>query len=125
MALARFEMMVGIPPFYHNNQMMMFQLIRKAEIRFPAQISVSEEAKDLVRKLVMKNVEDRLGTKKGAEEIKTHPWFSSVDWEKVLNRGIQPPFKPKISGKTCVDNFDEEFTKESKQELSYLKTLVR
>ena len=44
-------MMVGIPPFYHNNQMMMFQLIRKAEIRFPAQITVSEEAKDLVKKV--------------------------------------------------------------------------
>ena len=47
----RFEMMVGIPPFYHNNQMMMFQLIRKAEIRFPAQIVISEEAKDLVKKV--------------------------------------------------------------------------
>ena len=45
-------MMVGIPPFYHNNQMMMFQLIRKAEIRFPAQIMVSEEAKDLVKKVL-------------------------------------------------------------------------
>jgi len=44
-------MMVGIPPFYHNNQMMMFQLIRKAEIRFPAQIVISEEAKDLVKKV--------------------------------------------------------------------------
>ena len=47
-------MMVGIPPFYHNNQMMMFQLIRKAEIRFPAQIIVSEEAKDLVKKVIIK-----------------------------------------------------------------------
>ena len=34
--------------------MMMFQLIRKAEIRFPAQIIVSEEAKDLVKKVIIK-----------------------------------------------------------------------
>ncbi len=61
----------------------------------------------------MKNVDDRLGSKKGAEEIKGHPWFEGFDWEKILNKEIIPPFKPKISGKTCVDNFDEEFTTES------------
>ena len=61
----------------------------------------------------MKKVDERLGSKKGAEEIKGHPWFAGLDWEKLLNKGIVPPFKPKISGKTCVDNFDEEFTKES------------
>ena len=43
--------MYGIPPFYHNNQMMMFHLIRKNEIRFPAQIMVSDNAKDLIRKV--------------------------------------------------------------------------
>ena len=63
--------------------------------------------------MVTKNVDDRLGTIKGAEEIKAHPWFSNIDWEKLLNKNISPSFKPKITGKTCVDNFDEEFTKES------------
>ena len=63
---------------------------------------------------MIKNVDDRLGSKKGAEEIKSHPWFASIDWEKLYSKGLNPPFKPKISGKTCVDNFDEEFTKESR-----------
>lgn len=106
--------MVGIPPFYHNNQMMMFQLIRKAEIRFPAQISLGDDAKDLVRRLAAKSPEERLGSRTGAEEIKAHAWFAGTDWEKLKSRAVTPPFKPKISGKTCVDNFDEEFTKESK-----------
>lgn len=61
----------------------------------------------------MKNSEDRLGSKKGAEEIKNHPWFENFNWEKLINKSIEPPFKPKINSKDCVDNFDEEFTKES------------
>lgn len=63
---------------------------------------------------MIKNVEERLGSKKGAEEIRNHPWFASIDWEKLREKAILPPFKPKITGKMCVDNFDEEFTKESK-----------
>lgn len=31
--------------------MMMFQLIRKAEIRFPSQIHFSDEGKDLIQKV--------------------------------------------------------------------------
>ena len=31
-----------------------------------------------------------------------------------MSQKIKPPFKPKITDKFCVDNFDEEFTKEGK-----------
>lgn len=64
-------------------------------------------------KLLAKNVENRLGSKKGAEELKNHPWFKSVDWEKIYKKEIATPFQPKISGKMSVDNFDQEYTNES------------
>lgn len=44
-------MVVGIPPFYHQNQMIMFQIIKKSEIKFPSQISISEKMKDLIKKV--------------------------------------------------------------------------
>ena len=44
-------MVVGIPPFYHQNQMTMFQIIKKSEIKFPSQISISEKMKDLIKKV--------------------------------------------------------------------------
>lgn len=43
--------MIGIPPFYHQNQNMMFQLIRDSEVRFPNQIALSQEAKDFISKV--------------------------------------------------------------------------
>jgi len=35
LGILMYELMIGIPPFYHQNQNMMFQLIRDADVRFP------------------------------------------------------------------------------------------
>lgn len=41
-------MLVGIPPFYHPNQTLMFELIVESEIKFPSQVAISDDAKDLI-----------------------------------------------------------------------------
>lgn len=46
-------MMVGIPPFYHSNQNIMFQLITECDVKFPSQINISEDAKDLIIKVIL------------------------------------------------------------------------
>lgn len=43
--------MYGIPPFYSQNQNMMFQLIRDSEVRFPQKPETSPEAKDIILKV--------------------------------------------------------------------------
>ena len=50
-------MLVGIPPFYHQNQNFMFQLIAKGELRFPSQLTLNENAKNLITKVIFqKNI---------------------------------------------------------------------
>ena len=48
-----YEMLVGIPPFYHKNRNLMFEIICKLEVRFPDperhKIEMSDEVKDLIR----------------------------------------------------------------------------
>lgn len=46
---------------------------------------VSSEAKHLMAALLLKDPEKRLGTKKGAAEIKAHPFFAGLEWENVRN----------------------------------------
>ena len=31
-----------------------------------------------------------------ANEIKNHPYLSMVNWDKLANRSVSPPFKPSV-----------------------------
>ena len=62
--------------------------------------------------LLIKDPKMRLGSQKGSEEIKNHPWFKNIVWDKLLKKEVEPPFKPPISGDAWVDNFDKQFTEE-------------
>jgi serine/threonine protein kinase len=55
------------------------------------------DAKDLVEKLLQVKPEDRLT---GAQ-IKQHPWFSDIDWDKAEKRGLTPPYQPDCSQANC------------------------
>lgn len=59
-----------------------------------------------------RNPSTRLGAKGGLNDIKNHPFFATIDFDLVLQRKINAPFKPEISNKFDVQNFDEEFTSE-------------
>ena len=41
-----------------------------------------------------------------------HPWFRDIDWEKLYNKQMVPPFKPVVSGAEDVRNVDSEFLEE-------------
>lgn len=60
-----------------------------------------------------KDPSERLGTKSGIEEIKAHPWFADMDFEKLIKCKIDPPFKPEVSSDPLdVSHFDSMFTSE-------------
>ena len=46
------------------------------------------------------------------KNIKKHPYFKEIDWEKLEKREILPPFVPKIKNDTDVGYFDKMFTNE-------------
>jgi protein-serine/threonine kinase len=88
-----YEMLVGIPPYYADKKEQLFMNIEKAPLKTPN--FLSENAKDLINKLLERNPLKRLGSgQKDAEEIKTHSFFQTVNWEDVLAKKIKPPFIP-------------------------------
>jgi serine/threonine protein kinase len=96
-----YEMLVGIPPFFHKNKHRMYFLIKESPVNFPDpakhNIEVSPNAKDLIKKLLEKNRKKRLGAKGDANEILAHPFFAGIDLQKLLNKELEPPYKPEIS----------------------------
>lgn len=56
---------------------------------------MSSDARNLITRLLNREPEERLGSE-GAEEIKKHPFFKSIDFKKLLAKQIQPPFKPNV-----------------------------
>lgn len=63
---------------------------------------------------------DRLGSGPGdARELKDTDFFSCYDWNRVLEKGYTPEFKPPAAKDGAdVSNFDAEFTSEKVRKLS-------
>ncbi|MFS7924628.1 putative protein kinase AGC-NDR family [Helianthus anomalus] len=100
-----YEMLVGYPPFYSDEPMSTCRKIVnwRTHLKFPEEAKLSPEAKDLICKLLC-NVEKRLGTK-GAHEIKAHPWFKGIDWEKLYQ--MEAAFIPEVNGELDTQNFEK------------------
>lgn len=104
-----YEMLVGECPFPGDDEEEVFDSIVNEEVRYPR--FLSSEAIKLMRKLLRKTPERRLGAGVGdAEEIKPQPFYQEMDWEALYARKLQPPFVPSLKDPYDVRNFDEEFT---------------
>ncbi|KAK5840100.1 Serine/threonine-protein kinase CBK1 [Gossypium arboreum] len=100
-----FEMLVGYPPFYSEEPLSTCRKIVnwRTHLKFPEEAKLSAEAKDLIRKLLC-NVEQRLGTK-GAYEIKAHPWFKDIEWDRLYQR--EAAFIPEVNSDLDTQNFEK------------------
>ncbi|DAZ94764.1 TPA: hypothetical protein N0F65_011328 [Lagenidium giganteum] len=86
-----YEMVYATTPFRGTTQIQTLENILdiSEDIEFPTDVTVSEEFKDLIRRLLAKNVTKRL---QNPILIKTHPFFRSVRWQ--LIRHQKPPIVP-------------------------------
>lgn len=108
-----FEMITGVHPFLDENREVMVKKIMTPgvmqEIMPP---EMPSDAASLLFGLLTFSPQDRLGSRGGAEEIRAHPFFESISWDKLLRRELAPPWKPVVKDELDVGNFDAEFTSE-------------
>ncbi|XP_014288774.1 ribosomal protein S6 kinase 2 beta isoform X1 [Halyomorpha halys] len=107
-----FEMLTGTLPFQGANRKETMTQILKAKLGMPQHLS--QEAQSLLRVLFKRNPANRLGAgPDGVNEIKSHSFFATIDWDKLLKKAIQPPFKPAAQRADDAFYFDSEFTSKS------------
>jgi Protein kinase domain/Protein kinase C terminal domain len=108
-----FDMLTGNPPWWHKQENILMKKILTDRLRFPKYLS--GEACSLIKGLLNRNVEKRLGSRAmgGPTSIKHHPFFSGTNWVKLLSREIDPPFVPELMNSSDTRNFDSEYTEQS------------
>ncbi|XP_068664758.1 serine/threonine-protein kinase D6PK-like [Aristolochia californica] len=88
-----YELLFGKTPFKGSgNRATLFNVVGQP-LKFPESPTVSFAARDLIRGLLVKEPQHRLAYRRGATEIKQHPFFQSANW--ALIRCTSPPEIPK------------------------------
>jgi len=135
-----YEMLFGTNPFFDYNdpnvdQRTLFKRIVKGQFQRPqkqtaidAYQAVSADAKDIIKKMLVVNVNKRLGCGARADlEIRDHPWFAStekgttgaIDFGNLYRKELKAPWVP-----TVTSPFDgANFSKKREQNKSNLKPL--
>lgn len=87
------ELLYGKTPFKGSgNRATLFNVVGQ-QLKFPESPATSYASRDLIRGLLVKEPQHRLGVKRGATEIKQHPFFEGVNW--ALIRCSTPPEVPR------------------------------
>ena len=88
-----YEMLTNIPPFNEKTIDQVFDNILKMNLQWlpVGNDGISKEMDSLIRGLLEPDVSKRLGAN-SPDEIKAHPFFSSVDWNKIGK--YEPPYIP-------------------------------
>ncbi|MCQ2821145.1 MAG: protein kinase [archaeon] len=96
-----YEMLIGYIPFYDTENNLIFKKIIEHDkyLVFPPEVPISNEAKSLIKGL-LSEPEQRLTI----EQVKNHPFFKGLNWNKVTE--MTPPFIPKLKNDWDTSNFD-------------------
>ncbi|KAK8846140.1 Microtubule-associated serine/threonine-protein kinase 2 [Tritrichomonas musculus] len=99
-----YEFLVGIPPFHGQTPSETFQKVVKGHYDSESLEDNSEEVQDLISRLLCPDPKRRIGAN-SIDEIKNHPWFAGVDWNKI--EMLPKPFVPQLCGKEDTSYFED------------------
>ena len=101
-----YQMICGDVPFKLKSRNI-DEISYETDIKYPEKIS--NEAKDIISKLLEIEPEKRLGYK-SSDEIKNSAFFNEVDFDLVYKKEYNPPFRPKLNGELDLKYFNIYFT---------------
>ncbi|KAK1765666.1 camp-dependent protein kinase catalytic subunit [Phialemonium atrogriseum] len=102
-----YEMLCGYTPFWDSGSpMKIYENILKGRVKYPPYIN--PDAQDLLERLITHDLTTRLGNLYGgSQDVKNHPWFSEVTWDRLARKDIDAPYTPPVkAGAGDASQFD-------------------
>uniref|UniRef100_A0A8C6P4G6 Ribosomal protein S6 kinase B2 n=1 Tax=Nothobranchius furzeri TaxID=105023 RepID=A0A8C6P4G6_NOTFU len=100
------------PPFTAENRKKTIEKILKCKLNLPPYLTV--DARDLIKQLLRKSPVKRLGSSQGdSADIQKHSFFKQINWDDLLNKRVEPPYKPQLHSDEDVSQFDTRFTRQT------------
>nr|XP_054490197.1 ribosomal protein S6 kinase beta-2 isoform X3 [Agelaius phoeniceus] len=107
-----YDMLTGSPPFTAENRKKTIDKILKGKLVLPPYLT--PDARDLLKKFLKRNPSQRVGGGPGdAADVQKQPFFRHINWEDLLARRLDPPFKPCLQSEEDVSQFDTRFTRQT------------
>lgn len=110
MGILMYELLFNKPPFNSRQNKELFRKILTKDIIFPNWKEISKECKNIILMFLDKDSSKRLGHKNDFMEVRKHPFFKSIDFEKLLKMELEPIFTPNIEGEDDTNNFFPKYT---------------
>jgi protein kinase A len=112
-----YEMLSGRTPFARPgkaDEVGLFKRIMQVKFVFPPGDMISVDARDMIRKLLVRRLASRLGClQAGEKEVWSHEWMKPLDADQIAKKEVPPPWVPKIKKKddaSFFGNFTDEPT---------------
>uniref|UniRef100_A0A6B2L7Y0 Protein kinase domain-containing protein n=1 Tax=Arcella intermedia TaxID=1963864 RepID=A0A6B2L7Y0_9EUKA len=100
-----YDMLYGQPPFRNNNRKKLQEMILTKKIMFPSYWA--RDTHSIIKELTMRDPKQR----PKIEQIKKHPFFKKINWNKINKLETEAPFKPHIEkGLMDTSNIDPYYT---------------
>ncbi|KAK7941177.1 uncharacterized protein PG986_013564 [Apiospora aurea] len=122
-----YEMLCGYTPFWDSGSpMKIYENILRGKVKYPQYIN--PDAQNLLQSLITPDLTKRLGNLySGPQDVKNHPWFAEVTWDRLLRKDIDAPYTPPVkAGAGDASQFDrypeeqEKYGQEGTDEFGHL-----
>ncbi|ORX56313.1 kinase-like protein [Hesseltinella vesiculosa] len=103
-----YEMLVGIIPFWAETHVAVYQRVLHDPLEFPE--DMDPVTTNMIAGLLERNPLRRLGTgPEGPINIRSHPYFDSLEWPDVYYKRIKPLYLPNIQSSADFSHFDPDY----------------
>ena len=111
-----YEMLNGLPPFSSKQgSKELFRKIMSEKVKMPPGSTAA--ACKLLKGLLNRNAQARLGAARstmfevgGVAGLKSAPFFAKIDWDKLEQKELEPPYKLTVDHEHDLRHFHDEFT---------------